>query len=375
MSHEIRTPLNGIVASTELLLREPDLPAAATTYARFVAESGGLLVNLIGDVLDFSKIEADRLELEINSFSLTDLLDDIAALANAQADAQHLDLRLDLDPTLPRHFRGDGLRLRQILLNLTSNAIKFTPNGGTIDITVSSPTPTADPTPLCFEVRDSGIGMDQATRLRVFNRFTQADTSTTRCYGGTGLGLAISSRLVQMMDGRLEVESAVGQGSTFSFTIPLPACAVGPTPLAESNRISDDLGLHVLVAEDNAINRRIISSQLAKLGCTCIAAANGEDALDALRQGPLPDVILMDCHMPRLDGWETTLRIRAALVEDRTSIEREQLQALPIIALTALARPEDRARCFASGMSGFLSKPIQLTELHNALNSLARRDD
>jgi CheY-like chemotaxis protein/anti-sigma regulatory factor (Ser/Thr protein kinase) len=367
VSHEIRTPLNGIVASADLLLREPNLPPDAATYARLIAESGGLLVSLIGDVLDFSKIEADRLELEIQPFTLARLIDDSNAVAKTQAAGKGVTLRTEVSPDVAGQYLGDRLRLSQVLINLLSNAVKFTDEGGTIDLHVSSIDPKADPASLRFAVRDSGIGMDESTRSRVFERFTQADTSTTRRYGGTGLGLPISARLVAMMGGQLEVDSAVGHGSTFGFTIPLPVCTDAPAALPSPDRPFAALGLRVLVAEDNAINQRILAAQLAKLGCTFTLTADGEEVLNALNQGPLPDVILMDCHMPRLDGWATTARIRSHPADPANTDHGDQLRSLPIIALTAVARPEDRDRCFASGMSGFLSKPIQLTELHHAL--------
>ncbi len=371
VSHEIRTPLNGIVASTDLLLREPGLPPAAITYAHLIAESGSLLSHLIGDVLDFSKIEADRLELEIQPLTLRRVIDDVATLASTRAEGDRASLRVQIQPTLPEHHLGDELRLRQILLNLISNALKFTPDDGTVDLVVSAPDPAGDPTPLRFEVRDTGIGMDEPTRARVFERFTQADNSTTRRYGGTGLGLAISARLVKMMGGQLEVVSAVAKGSTFSFTVSLPVSPVGPAGINQPLPLSSALGLRVLVAEDNPINQKILASQLAKLGCSCVLAANGEDALAALDQAPLPDVILMDCHMPGLDGWEATTRIRSDIQPDTDPERAACRRSLPIIALTAVARSEDRARCFASGMSGFLSKPIQLAELHLALEPFA----
>jgi CheY-like chemotaxis protein len=223
-----------------------------------------------------------------------------------------------------------------------------------------------------FEVRDTGIGMDDAATAKIFERFTQADSTTTRRYGGSGLGLAISYRLVEIMGGQLAVTSAVGKGSVFYFTLPLtpaPAASFEPAP---SPQAENRLNLRLLVAEDNAVNRKIIGSQLTQLGCQFTVAVDGEAVLTALRQGPLPDVILMDCHMPNLDGWEATRRIRAWTSSD-DHVEREAAK-LPVIALTASAYPEERARCHASGMNDFLAKPLKLADLHQVLSTYKRRD-
>jgi CheY-like chemotaxis protein len=263
--------------------------------------------------------------------------------------------------------------LRQVLLNLVSNAIKFTPATGRIQIAVTSAAPQGDPTPVCFEVRDTGIGMDEAATARIFERFTQADSSTTRRYGGTGLGLAISFRLVEMMGGRLEVSSAPGKGSVFYFTIPLRPVAQAPaTPLALAPLKRVRLNLRVLVAEDNAVNRKILANQLTQLGCPFAMAADGEEALAALRHEPLPDAILMDCHMPKLDGWETTRRIREWVTSDDPLEQRAAL--IPVIALTASAYPEERARCTEAGMNDFIAKPLKLAELEQALLPHSRAD-
>jgi len=364
MSHEIRTPLNGIIASTDLLRRRTDLPGEAAEHVRLVGESGELLLKLLGDILDLSKIEAGQLGLEKHAFELRPLIADNLALVAGRA--QHGGVRLEsiVAPDLPRFLDGDSFRLRQVLLNLVSNAIKFTPAGGEVTIAISSPQPEMNPTPLRFEVRDTGIGMDEATKKRVFERFVQADSSTTRRYGGSGLGLAISARLVEMMGGRLEVESTPGRGSVFRFTIYLPnasAAAVQETVAAPKH-----LGLHVLVAEDNAVNRKILAAQLGQLGCTHAMANDGEEALAALAHDPLPDLVLMDCHMPNVDGWEATRRLRA-WAKDAADPRRRQAAGLPIIALTAAALPEERQRCLDAGMSDFLAKPVKLADLQRLL--------
>jgi len=371
MSHEIRTPLNGIIASSDLLMRRTDLPPEAAEQARLVSESGDLLLNLLGDILDFSKIEAGQLALDNHAFELVPVVNDTVALIAAKAAQGSVRIDLALAAGLAKHLEGDSYRLRQVIMNLLSNAVKFTPPGGAVTIQIDSPAPQAQPMPVRFAVRDTGIGMDPATLARIFERFTQADSSTTRRYGGSGLGLAISARLVGMMGGRLEVQSDVGRGSTFSFTLPLRAVAAPTHPTAALKPLATPLNMRVLLAEDNVVNRKILDTQLRQLGCQCLFAFDGEAALAALQEAPLPDVVLMDCHMPKLDGWETTRRIRG-WANDALPL-RQQAAKLPVIALTAAALPEERARCLAAGMNDFLSKPVKLAELHRALRPYAPR--
>jgi signal transduction histidine kinase len=365
MSHEIRTPLNGIVASADLLLRRNDLSSEAADQARLIAESGDLLLKLLGDILDFSKIEAGQLEFERHPFALPPLVADTVALIEPKAAAGGVKLSAEVAPNVRSHYAGDSFRLRQVLLNLLSNAVKFTPHGGTVQLTVSTP----DARNVRFDVRDTGIGMDAATVSRIFERFTQADSSTTRRFGGTGLGLAISSRLVTMMGGKMEVESAPGKGSRFCFTLPLAPHTVPAQVTARPTPIDSKLNLDVLIAEDNAVNQKILGAQLAQLGCRSRVVVDGTATLAALEAGPLPGVILMDCHMPNLDGWETTRRIRS-WANDPSEVRRSAA-ALPVIALTAAALPEERERCTQAGMNDFLSKPVKLAELHRALARFA----
>jgi two-component system, sensor histidine kinase len=372
MSHEIRTPLNGIIASADLLRRRPDLPAEAAEHARLIADSGELLMKLLSDILDFSKIEAGQVELERHHFELDALVRDNLALAAAQAEQGGVQLAGSVAPGLARAFEGDSFRLRQILINLLSNAIKFTPVGGRVELAVTCPDPAAVPASVHFVVRDTGIGMDEATQRRLFERFTQADTSTTRRFGGTGLGLAISARLVEKMGGRIEVESALGRGSEFRFTIPLRAVDPPAASPVSSGAVFPGLGLSILVAEDNAVNRKVLAAQLDKLGCRHSMTVDGEDLLRALAEGPAPDVVLMDCHMPRLDGWAATRRLRGWAGDPAAPERQRRISAVPVIALTAAALPEERQRCLDAGMNDFLAKPVKLADLQRVLRPFAR---
>jgi signal transduction histidine kinase len=369
MSHEIRTPLNGIVASADLLLHSRNLPPDARENARLISESGDLLVRLLGDILDFSKIEAGKLTLERHAFELVPMLEDTVALVRARAATVGVVVSLNAPESFPAFVEGDSYRVRQVLFNLLSNAVKFTPVGGRVTVTVSAGAVAHSILPVRFEVKDTGIGMDMQTQERVFERFTQADSSTTRRYGGTGLGLSISARLVETMGGQLEVVSAPGQGSTFFFTLALPVIS-SVVERPEDSEPAPALGLRILLAEDNMVNRRVIGAQLTRLGCEFQAAVDGEATLAALQRDRLPDVILMDCHMPRLDGWRTARQIRDWAQD--SDEHRRKASALPIVALTAAALPEERARCVESGMDHFLAKPVKLAELERMLRTFVR---
>ena len=367
MSHEIRTPLNGIIASSDLLERRDDLPAPAREHVRLIGESGELLLKQLSDILDFSKIEAGQLAVDRHAFDLPATVRDTVALIAAKATAGGVALECHLDPRLAPRVEGDSFRLRQVLLNLVSNAIKFTATGGRVEVG-AAPAPGSGL--VRFAVRDTGIGIAPELVPRLFERFTQADSSTTRRYGGSGLGLAISAQLVEIMGGRIEVESAPGRGSLFHFTLPLAVAPEAAGIVRAPAAPIAPLGRHVLVVEDNAVNRRLVAAQLKQLGCTHTMAEDGEQALAALDREPLPDAILMDCHMPVLDGWATTRRIRA-WVADAAPL-RQRAAALRIIALTAAALPEERARCREAGMDDFLSKPLKLAELRRTLEQRAR---
>lgn len=364
MSHEIRTPLNGIIASSELLLLQPELSAVAREQLKLIADSGDLLIKVLGNVLDLSKIDAGQLEIDIHPFVLSEVAASCADLIRAESNAKAVAIQLSVDSKVSGAFSGDSFRLRQVLLNLLSNAVKFTPSGGKVEVIVEP----ADKA-VRFAVRDNGIGMDAETAAKVFQRYTQAELSTTRRFGGTGLGLAISLRLVEMMGGRLEVESHPGQGSTFQFTLPLQPLPEGVAP-ANHPAALPRLGLNVLVVDDNAVNLRVIASQLERLDCRVTTATDGIAALEALGRDPLPDAVLMDCNMPRLDGCEATRQLREW--QNEADPKRRAASRVPVIALTAATQSEERSRCLASGMQEFLAKPVKLGPLADALVAVTR---
>ncbi len=370
MSHEIRTPLNGIVATADLMRQRADVPDIVADEVRLIADSGELLLKLIDDILDFSKIEAGQLVLDAHDFALASTVADCVGLVATRAATGGVGLDWAVSPELPARCVGDSFRLRQVLLNLLANAVKFTRSGGQVTVRVL-PAPTPAPRgrlAVRFEVSDTGIGMDEATLGRLFERFTQADSSTTRLYGGTGLGLAISARLVERMGGKLTAKSVEGKGSTFSFTLSLDeATTDGAVPVPPSKAAPESFGLHVMVAEDNPVNLKIISSQLKALGCRYSVATDGEAVLAALQRGPLPDLLLLDCHMPRLDGWEVARRLRS-WVGDESALKRAASE-LPIVALTAAALAEERERCLEAGMNDFLAKPAKLGDLERVLRA------
>jgi signal transduction histidine kinase len=363
VSHEIRTPLNGIWGVTQLLQLDSSVTQEQQRHLDMIASSCNSLVAIINDVLDFSKIEAGKMQIERTPFDLRGLVESCVDLLRGSAASKSLHIDLDIAPTLRATYIGDPTRIRQLLMNFGSNAVKFTSNGR---IVVSVTDATDGSGVVRFTVTDTGKGIRPELKEKIFESFTQEDNSTTRQFGGTGLGLAICKELVALMNGTIGVESAVGKGSTFWFQLPLECDVVTaddrPVVLSAAGfaEYSGALnGTRVLLVEDNAINRTVAHGMLQHLGCFVVEACDGIEAISVLEKHAF-HVVLMDCQMPRLDGFDTTRRLR------RNELEKG-LARIPIIALTANYYQEDRDRCIAAGFDGFVSKPFTVSELHGSI--------
>ena len=362
MSHELRTPLNGVLGMTELVL-ESALAAEQREQLGVALESGYALLAVISDILDVSNIEAGALRLEHAAFEPRPFLDNIRRSLLAGAQARGLDLAWRVDPDLALTLRGDAARLRQVLVNLLGNALKFTEHG-TVGLQVTAVPVGGTRQLVTFRVHDTGIGVPPDKRDLIFGAFQQADNSHTRRYGGTGLGLHISRRLVAMMGGRLELADAEGGGSVFTFSLEMPivlaAPAPAPAPVAPTATVTPR---RLLVAEDNEVNQKLIVSLLKKWGHTVTLTADGAEALAALHAGTF-DAALLDLQMPQMDGLE------AATAWRRHEADRG-LPRLPIIALTARVLPEDIEACFAAGMDAHVPKPLKSREVMETLERVA----
>ena len=359
MSHEIRTPMNGITGMAELLLHTP-LTEKQVHYASTIRNSTTSLLSVINDILDFSKIEAGKLDLELCPFYLLDLIHDVRTVFSQAAADKKLTFDVSHSGGLPDVVEGDPGRLRQVLNNLVSNAIKFTDHG-MVRITVA-PDPEYQHNGLIrFDVSDTGIGISPDALSMIFDRFSQADSSTTRRFGGTGLGLAIARQLTELMGGTVTVESSPGTGSTFSFTahlIPSRRVPVTAASFASDQEAHQTLeGSRILVVEDSAVNRDVCCELLHLLGCTTTCAEDGQAALDLLMHQEF-DLVLMDCQMPRMDGYQATRFFREW---EHTQSGRQK--RTPVIALTGNALEQDRLRCLSVGMDDVILKPFKLDQL------------
>ncbi len=361
MSHEIRTPLNGVLGMTELAVAEAG-NSKVKEYLDIVRTSGLSLLQIINDILDLSKIEAGRMTVESVPFNLHQVLAHAAALFKPTADGKKLSLALQYPDNAPRCFVGDGTRVRQIILNLVSNALKFTERGGvSIEVQIS---PLEEQRALVrIAVVDTGVGIPLEAQSKLFQSFTQADASTTRRFGGTGLGLAISRQLCKLMGGTMGLTSQPGQGSTFWLELPLPITESVPeeevSARAPLHSDPNAAPLRVLLAEDNLVNQKVAGRMLERLGVEVDIVGNGFEAVTKVKEQRY-SLILMDCQMPLCDGYEATSAIRAW---ERSA----QLSPIPIIALTAHALPGDRQRCLQAGMDDYLTKPLRADDLRQAV--------
>lgn len=354
MSHELRTPMNGVMGMADILV-DSDLTEDQRRSAETIQHSAQSLLTIINDILDFSKIEAGRLDMENRPFHIQKMVRAVCDLFSADALGKHLNIECRCPDSVPEVVVGDEVRVRQILTNLVSNAVKFTQKGG-VYIDVECVGQAVDSVTLRISVRDTGVGIEETKQEDIFNKFTQADLSTTRKFGGTGLGLSISRQLVEMMGGRIGLRSQLGKGSTFYFVVPFSLPEQKEENLATQ---PDELPpSRVLLAEDNHVNQLVARKLLASLGAEVDVVDNGQMALDALGKKPDYDLVLMDCQMPIMDGYTAAAEIRKL---------DPPLCDVPVIAMTAHAMAGDREKCLQAGMDEYITKPIKKETLASVL--------
>jgi signal transduction histidine kinase len=360
MSHEIRTPLNGIIGMADILADTP-LSQVQRGYLTDIHNSGRALLGIVNDVLDLSKIEAGKLELEPRPFKLMEMMGEVNSMFNAPMMNKAIQYNQHISADVPTYLFADSIRMQQLLMNLLSNALKFTPGGGVIGLSlgidgIATPNDSSEFT-LKLTVTDTGIGISSDRLGSIFDAYQQAETHTARIYGGTGLGLSLCRQISQLMNGRIEVASTVGEGSAFTVYITVQGGANHSTESLIDNDEVSIAGLKVMVAEDNPTNRKVIQMLLKKLGVEAFIVDDGQQLLDSI-DSLQPDLILMDCHMPVMDGFETTKVLRKLGV------------TIPIYALTAGVSTEERIECANIGMNEVLTKPVTLQSLKTALQQV-----
>ena len=373
MSHDIRTPMNAIVGFTGLAASHVDDPEKVKKYLDMISVSSGHLLSLINDVLDMSRIESGKMILEETEIHLPDMVREIRTILQAEAEAKHLTLLFDTENMVNEDICADRLRINQVLLNILNNAVKFTPEGGTVSFRMTE-TPAADPdhTMLEFRVKDTGIGMNEEFQKTIFEAFTREQTTTVSGIQGTGLGMTITKSIVDMMDGTISVRSKPGEGSEFTVVIPCRISgASGNTesdaaglPGKKESEKPDFTGKHILLAEDNMMNQMIAEAILKDAGFTLDIAHDGAQAVERIEEAPAGtyDAVLMDIQMPNMDGYEAAGRIRA--------LEDQKKASIPIIAVTANAFEEDRQLALEAGMNAHLVKPYDVPKMMEVLQEL-----
>ena len=371
MSHEIRTPMNGILGMLQLLMHT-ELDEKQGHYVQKGYDCANYLLKLLGDILDFTKIESGKLELENIDFDLREEVESFLVLFGVQCKQKNIELSKYFDKKIPQRLVGDPNRIKQVLHNIANNAIKFTPSGGKIAIEFKATPSIGNQFLLAASISDTGIGIPPESQLKIFNIFSQADESTTRKFGGTGLGLAISKQLVEQMGGNITVDSKLGQGTTFTFTVKLEKSQIQQThEKIDENEAKPSVvkkvqyNSQILIVEDDEMNQEIARDVLTLFGCHVKTAPSGKQAIKAFQEDKY-DLILMDCQMPEMDGFETTEAIRR--LESLNETDDKSI----IIALTANAQKGTKDRCLAAGMDDCLLKPLKIQELSGVLQKYLR---